>query len=124
MHGTAQAQNLKNKQFSEKTVLNTENKSPQQTTDVTMHAKPKFTMHDEKQENRTEKILTFCKEPKTREEIQNYIAIQHREYFRKKILKPLIENGLLLLTIKDKPNSPKQKYYSVNPKKEDQDERS
>ena len=36
----------------------------------------------------------------------------NRDYFRKEILNPLIEQGLLQLTIPDKPKSPKQKYRS------------
>lgn len=64
------------------------------------------------QEERMEKILNYCKEPKTTSEIMNYLKLTHREHFRSEILKPLIESGLLLLTVPDKPNSPKQKYYS------------
>jgi len=58
------------------------------------------------------KILEFCKTPKTREEIQHFLNLKDREYFRSEILKPLINKELLLLTIPNKPTSPKQKYYS------------
>ena len=66
---------------------------------------------------RNRKILEFCQTPKSRHEIQEYLAIKHREYFRLEILKPLIEKGLLKLTIPDKPNSRFQKYVtsSKNP---------
>ena len=63
-------------------------------------------------EDRIDKLLKFCEEPKSRDEIQDYIGIKNREYFRKKILKPLIEKNLLMLTKPDKPTSPNQKYYS------------
>ena len=43
--------------------------------------------------------------------MQEFCGIKTREYFRKKILVPLIQMGTLLLTIPDKPNSPKQRYY-------------
>lgn len=59
------------------------------------------------------KILTFCSKPKTRGEIQKFLGFKDREHFRLEILKPLIGKGLLVPTIPDKPNSPKQKYYSV-----------
>jgi len=39
---------------------------------------------------------------------------KHRNYFKNTILDPLIEQGLLKLTIPEKPTSPNQKYYSVN----------
>ena len=64
-------------------------------------------------EQREKEIVRFCMTPKTREEIQEFIGIKNRDYFRKEILKPLIERGFLLQTIPDKPNSPKQKYYSA-----------
>lgn len=63
-------------------------------------------------EDRTGEILEYCKIPKSRKEIQEFLRIKDREYFRKKILNPLIKGHLLKLTIPDKPNSPKQKYYS------------
>jgi ATP-dependent DNA helicase RecG len=69
------------------------------------------------QAERVEKILNYCKEPKTTSEIMTHLELTHREHFRSVILNPLIEKGLLFLTIPDKPNSPKQKYYS-NDKKE------
>jgi len=64
------------------------------------------------QEERIKRILAFCEEPRSREEIQIFIGLKDREYFRKNILNPLLEKGLLLLTIPDKPSSPNQKYYS------------
>lgn len=60
----------------------------------------------------TENIIEFCKEPKTRLEIQNFLNIKSRSYFSQKVLNPLIKSGLLKLTIPDKPKSPNQKYYS------------
>jgi ATP-dependent DNA helicase RecG len=58
-------------------------------------------------------ILDFCKVPKSRDEIQALLGLNDREYFRLEILKPLLDNGKLKLTIPDKPNSPHQKYYNV-----------
>ena len=57
-------------------------------------------------------ILEFCKTPKSREEIQNFLKLKDREYFRAEILKPLINKESLLLTIPDKPTNPNQKYYT------------
>lgn len=40
------------------------------------------------------------------------VGLKDREHFRLEILMPLIESGLLALTLPDKPNSPKQKYVT------------
>ncbi len=57
-------------------------------------------------------VLKFCETPKSTSEIMGFLQLKHREHFRSMILKPLLEKGLLLLTIPDKPNSPNQKYSS------------
>ncbi len=80
------------------------------TVQATMQATVQATMQDE----RTKKILGFCQVPKTREEIQGFLKLSNRDYFRKEILSPLLEQGLLHPTIPDKLTSPKQKYYSAN----------
>jgi hypothetical protein len=61
-------------------------------------------------EQRIHRILTFCESPRNREEIQNHIGLNNRDYFRKEILIPLLQEGRLVATIPDKPNSPKQQY--------------
>jgi hypothetical protein len=63
-------------------------------------------------EERIRKILDFCKTPRNREEIQTHIGLNNRDYFRKEILVPLLQEGRLLATIPDKPNSPKQQYQT------------
>jgi len=73
---------------------------------------PQATMQATMQDDRLKAILDFCKAPRSREEIQKYTDIKNRDYFRKDILNPLIEQGLLKLTIPNKPKSHKQKYMS------------
>ena len=68
------------------------------------------TMQDTMQDERTERLLDFCFEPRTRDEMQQFIEIANREHFRKMILKPLLDSGKLEMTIPDKPNSRNQKY--------------
>ena len=60
-----------------------------------------------------EAVLQFCTQPKTRAEIQQHLGLKNRDHFRKTILLPLVESGLLCLTLPDKPTSPKQKFYAV-----------
>lgn len=60
---------------------------------------------------RLTELLTYCQEPKTRTELQEFCGINSREYFTNNILNPLLETGRLSRTIPDKPKSPNQKYY-------------
>lgn len=62
------------------------------------------------QVDRAARIIDFCAEPRSREEIQAFVGITHREHFRSKILRPLLDSGKLKMTIPDKPNSRNQKY--------------
>jgi ATP-dependent DNA helicase RecG len=64
------------------------------------------------EDKRTESILEFCKEPRSRKEIQEFLELKDRRYFANSILKPLVKGNLLNLTMPDKPTSPNQKYYS------------
>lgn len=67
---------------------------------------------ENEEDRETKDILEFCKTPKSREEIQEFVRINSTSHFRRKILNPLIKGGLLKLTLPDKPTSPNQKYYS------------
>ncbi len=63
-------------------------------------------------DNRISMILDFCKEPKSRQEIQDMLGMKDREHFRKTLLNPMINGGLLKLTLPNSPTSKNQKYYS------------
>ena len=53
-----------------------------------------------------------------REEIQDKLNLKNRDYFRKNYLVPAIEQGLVALTLPDKPTSSKQQYYLTEKGKE------
>ncbi|NLO40408.1 MAG: AAA family ATPase [Ruminiclostridium sp.] len=59
------------------------------------------------------RILEYCSEPRTREEIARYLNIEAQYYMVVKYLKPLIAEGKLRMTIPDRPKSKKQKYVCV-----------
>ncbi len=63
-------------------------------------------------EQRTYDILEYCKEPRSRQEIQDLIGVKDSSDFTKRFLNPLIKGGLLKRTLPNKPTSPNQKYYS------------
>ena len=60
-----------------------------------------------------ERILSFCTTPKTREEIAEMLDIQTPFYVVTKYLRPLIDTGMIAMTIPEKPKSKYQKFYSV-----------
>ena len=65
--------------------------------------------HDE----RLSLLLEYCSVPRSRDEMQQHYGISSRDYFRKNVLKPLLESDQLKKTIPDKPNSPNQKYVRI-----------
>jgi len=83
----------------------------QETDGTTPQATPQAT--DQVTKERIISLLNFCKIPRSRQEMQKFLGLQDREYFRQEILAPLITAGLLTPTIPDKPSSPKQKYVIV-----------
>ncbi len=70
------------------------------------------TTQDDMQDNLLA-LIEFCSTAKTRNEMQEFLGLKNREYFRKNILMPLINNGKLKLTIPDKPTSKNQKYIKA-----------
>ena len=86
------------------------------TPEVTPEATEQVTEQVTEQAEKNEKILSFCKTPRSTSEIMNFIGLKHREHFRSKIIQPLLKQGLLKPTIPDKPTSSQQKYYSTKEK--------
>ena len=57
-------------------------------------------------------LVLFCKTPRTRKEICEYLELESITYAMQKHVMPLVECGKIKLSIPDKPKSPKQLYYS------------
>lgn len=57
-------------------------------------------------------LIEFCAEPRTRKEIADFLDISTVSYAIKTRVQPLIDAGLIKLTIPTAPQSSKQKYYS------------
>jgi len=72
------------------------------------------------QDDRLERVLQFCTVPRSRMEIQEFLGLKHRRSFKESVLQPLLESGLLIQTIPDKPSSPKQRYIARNEHKENE----
>jgi ATP-dependent DNA helicase RecG len=56
------------------------------------------------------KLIKYCKMTRQFNEIISYMEWKDRTKFRRKFINPLLENGILRMTIPDQPNSSKQKY--------------
>lgn len=57
-------------------------------------------------------IIDYCKEPRSRKEIADFLGIDTVYYVMDKYINPLLQKDLLKMTYPDKPKSKKQKYYS------------
>jgi ATP-dependent DNA helicase RecG len=75
-----------------------------------------YTQQDTQQDkfgNTQKMILAYCIIPQTRSSIAEHCGYKDRASFTKLYLKPLIESGMLMMTIPDKPNSKNQKYVTA-----------
>ena len=59
-------------------------------------------------------VLEICITPKTAEEIREKIGKSSKSYVARKIIKPLVEKGLLDYTNKNSINAKNQKYITIN----------
>jgi ATP-dependent DNA helicase RecG len=82
------------------------------TTQDTSYVTPQIVEQIENMD-RTATIIKFCEVPRTLKEIMSFLNLKNRANFFSNILKPLLNSGLLKMTIPDKPNSRLQKYVSV-----------
>ena len=58
-------------------------------------------------------LVAFCKTPRTRKEILEYLAISSGQYALRRYLDPLVEAGLIRMTVPEKPRSGRQKYVTA-----------
>lgn len=64
-----------------------------------------------------QKLNIFCEEPRTLGEMMSFLGWSDRTKFRKKFIYPLIANGILMMTIPDKPQSSNQRYVATQVEK-------
>lgn len=57
-------------------------------------------------------LIDFCKIPRTRNEIAKYLGLNSVTYAIKKYVQPLIDTGIIKLSVPEVPSSPNQKYYA------------
>ena len=79
---------------------------------VTFYNATEAEAETDEQEEPEKDLLAFCKEPKTRAEIAEYLELTTVSYVMQNYIKPLVEKGALCMTIPNHPRSKNQKYYS------------
>ena len=83
-------------------------------TQVTTQVSPQVTTQVKLESEKLSALLEYCSTARSRKEMQDFCGIKTTEYFRKNIIKPMLEEGLILQTIPDKPNSRNQKYVRAS----------
>lgn len=58
-------------------------------------------------------LLAFCRQPRSRAEIIAYLGIPSAQYALRRYLDPLVEAGVIRLSLPDKPRSPRQTYRTA-----------
>lgn len=58
-------------------------------------------------------VTVFCQTPKSRKQIQEFLDLADRQFFKDSVLKPLLEDGTLVMTNPENPNDVHQKYVAT-----------
>ncbi len=62
--------------------------------------------------NDAKDLVAFCRTPRSRQEICEFLGVKTPAYAIKQYVQPLVEQGLIKRLLPEVPRSPKQKYYS------------
>jgi ATP-dependent DNA helicase RecG len=87
------------------------NQSFESTPQVTPKVTPQVTPQVDVQ-TKLDQLVDFCKVPRSKKEMMDYLDLSDPKSFRKLYIKPLL-NMKIRYTIPDKPNSRNQKYVAI-----------
>lgn len=73
-----------------------------------------FIRQEKMHHQRRAEVTVFCQTPKSRKQIQEFLDLADRKFFRDSVLKPLLEDGVLEMTIPDNPEHVKQRYVATH----------
>lgn len=77
---------------------------------------PQEKTHDATHDKTHDAILAFCVEPRSKAEIAEHCGYKNTKNFTQKYLRPLLDSGMLKMTLPDKPKSKNQKYIAIKGK--------
>lgn len=60
-------------------------------------------------------LLVFCKAPRSRQEIAQFLGVKTVFYAMSHYVQPLLQSGQLAMTLPESPKSRKQRFYTVGP---------
>ena len=80
---------------------------------VILYNEQKTEAFSPKTEKQKKDLLQFCRVPRSRKEIADYLEISTTSYAIQHYIKPLLDQGALAMTMPDKPKSRNQKYITV-----------
>ena len=83
------------------------------TTQVSTQVNTEVTMQVKLSADKLAALTEFCSVPRSRKEMHAFCSIKTAEYFRKHIIKPMLQSNIIKQTIPNKPNSRNQKYVKV-----------
>ena len=86
---------------------------PQMTDQATKRPSDQATKRPSDHENRNKQILNYCFIPQDMKDIMSHLGYRHRHTFRLNYIQPLLEEGLLSMTIPDNPKHSEQKYITT-----------
>ncbi len=69
--------------------------------------------HQDTHQDKVEKLRKYCENPRSRIEMQEFVGLKDKINFKKNYLIPMLEKGIIKMTIPDKPTSRNQKYVAV-----------
>jgi excisionase family DNA binding protein len=58
-------------------------------------------------------VTVFCQTPKSRKQIQEFLDLADKRFFRESVLYPLLEDGTLVMTDPDNPTDVHQRYVAA-----------
>lgn len=79
---------------------------------VTLYNTPVATDTTDSPTNTADTLLDFCKTPRSRKEIADFLKLKTTSYAIQRYVTPLLESGQLKMTNPEHPGSRTQKYYS------------
>lgn len=79
---------------------------------VTFFNKSETKREEDEMENNTN-LLDFCRQPRSRQEIADFLGIKTVVYAIQTFVYPLVEEGKLAMTMPTKPRSKNQKYFTI-----------
>ena len=67
---------------------------------------------DETAKVKYKELVEFCETPRSRDEICEFLNLKSKTYVVKEYVIPLVERGVLRMTIPDRPRSSNQRYVA------------